>query len=367
MLTAAADTRALWYLTRGTGLVTLVLLTMSVVLGVVETVRWATPRWPRFVTAALHRNVSLLVMVLLAVHIVTSVLDGFVPIRWLDSVVPFVSAYRPVWLGLGALAFDLMLALVITSLARRYIGYPAWRAIHWTAYACWPLALVHGLGTGSDTRLNWVLVLNLACLAAVLAAVAWRLAVGWDGSGGRTAAALAGVTAPLVLVGWLVTGPLRDGWARRAGTPVTVLAGAATPAGSTPAPSGGGAPAGLQAPFSAQLSGTLTQSGPDGNGISTVTIDAGLTGGAAGQLRLVLQGPTTSDGGVRMTASSARLGPAGQPAEYQGRIASLNGTSMVVDLADSSGPDHAVGGGALHHRAHGVRLGAGDGGRRWVS
>ena len=307
-----------------------------------ETVRWATPRWPRFVTAALHKNVSLLVMVLLAIHIVTSVLDGFVTIRWIDVVVPFVSAYRAVWLGLGALAFDMLLALVITSLIRARIGYPAWRAVHWAAYACWPVALLHGLGTGSDTRLGWVLLLNLGCLVAVLAAVWWRLAVGWDGGGVRAAAAFASVTAPLLMLAWLVTGPLRTGWAHRAGTPVTVLAGAATSPGQatsgTVAPPGSGASVtGLQLPFSAQLTGTLTESGPDDSGLITVTIATSLSGGAAGELRLVLQGPTTPDGGIRMTRSSASLGPSSQPSLYQGRIATLDGTSMVADVQDSSG------------------------------
>ena len=90
-----------------------------------------------FLIAALHKNISLLVVVFLAVHIVTAVADNFVPIGWLDVVVPFHSPYRPVWLGLGAIAFDLLAALVVTSLLRNRLGYRAWRAIHWTSYACW--------------------------------------------------------------------------------------------------------------------------------------------------------------------------------------------------------------------------------------
>jgi methionine sulfoxide reductase heme-binding subunit len=172
---AVTNSKALWYLTRGTGLVALVLLTLSVVLGIVETVRWASPRWPRFVVAALHKNVSLLATALLAVHIATTVIDGFAPIGWLDAVVPFRSPYRSVWLGLGALSVDLMIALVVTSLVRQHIGYRAWRAVHWAAYACWPLAVFHGLGVGTDTRLGWVVLLNLGCLAAVGLAAWWRL------------------------------------------------------------------------------------------------------------------------------------------------------------------------------------------------
>src|ERR1700760_1269174 len=120
-LTVAAtlSPSAYWYLARGTGAVSLVLLTASVVLGILGSVRFTAPRWPRFAIDALHRDVSLLVIVVLVIHIVTSVLDGFAPITLLDGVLPFVSGYRPLWLGLGTLSFDLLLAIVITSLVRR--------------------------------------------------------------------------------------------------------------------------------------------------------------------------------------------------------------------------------------------------------
>jgi methionine sulfoxide reductase heme-binding subunit len=178
MLIAAitTNTRALWYLTRGTGLVSMILLTASLVMGITETVRWASPRWPRFITAALHKNISLLAVAFLGAHIITSIADGFVAIRWVDTVVPFAAVYRPIWLGLGAVAFDLMLALVVTSLLRQHLGYRAWRIVHWGAYACWPIAFAHGIGTGSDTRFGWDLTINLTCLGAVAVATVWRLA-----------------------------------------------------------------------------------------------------------------------------------------------------------------------------------------------
>ena len=161
VLAAATNSKAIWYLTRGTGMVSLVLLTASVALGIAEVVRFATPRWPRFVVAALHRNISLLATAFLAVHIITAVADSFAPIRIVDVFVPFVGTYRPLWLGLGAVGLDLLLALVISSLLRERIGYKAWRAVHWAAYACWPVALLHGLGTGSDTRVRWAVFINV--------------------------------------------------------------------------------------------------------------------------------------------------------------------------------------------------------------
>src|SRR5204863_10104945 len=134
---------ALWYLTRATGAVALVLLTFSFVLGVVNVRRFTSPRLPRFVIDGWHRTSSLLVCALLAVHIGTSALDGYAPIRVADAVIPFGSAYRPLWLGLGALAFDLLVAVMVTSLVRARLGLRAWRAVHWLVYACWPVALLH--------------------------------------------------------------------------------------------------------------------------------------------------------------------------------------------------------------------------------
>src|ERR1700677_30173 len=168
-----------WYLTRSTGAVALLLLTLGLALGVAGVSRFSSPRWPRFVLDSLHRNVSLLALAFLLVHIVTAVLDSFAPISVVDAFVPFAGSYRPFWLGLGAISFDLLLAVTITSLLRKRMGYTSWRAIHWLTYASWPIALLHGLGTGSDVKSTWLLVLSLACTAVVLAAVLARVIAGW--------------------------------------------------------------------------------------------------------------------------------------------------------------------------------------------
>ena len=221
---AAAGPSAYWYLTRSTGTVALLLLTGAVVLGVIDVRRWSTPRWPRFVVDSLHRNVALLAMVFLALHILTSVLDSFASISLLDAFVPFAGSYRPFWLGLGAVSFDLLLAVTITSLLRRRLGYASWRAVHWLAYASWPVALLHGLGTGSDVKSAWLLMLSAACLALVLVAVLVRVAAGWPENLGRRSAAMggAGLFALFLLV-WLPGGPLGSEWARRSGTPSSLL------------------------------------------------------------------------------------------------------------------------------------------------
>ena len=133
----------LWYLTRATGVITLILLTFSVFLGVVTVSRYSTRRTPRFVVVGLHRNVSLLVLVFLTLHVTTTVVDTYTSIGLVDAVVPFQNPYRTVWLGLGAVASDLLIAVTVTSLLRQRLGHRLWRLIHWLSYACWPVALLH--------------------------------------------------------------------------------------------------------------------------------------------------------------------------------------------------------------------------------
>ena len=165
----------LWYTTRGAGSVSLVLLSAVVVLGVLSTLRFETASWPRFLTTGLHRNVSLMALVFLGLHIVTAVVDPFTHLGWLAAVIPFSSYYRTFWLGLGVIAIELLVAITITSLVRGLIGHAAWRAIHWLAYASWPVALFHSFGTGTDALSAWMLVLDVVCIAAVGGAVAARL------------------------------------------------------------------------------------------------------------------------------------------------------------------------------------------------
>jgi sulfoxide reductase heme-binding subunit YedZ len=215
---------AYWYLTRASGTVALILLTLSVVLGVLDVEQYKTKRMPRFVVDGLHRTASLLAVVFLVIHIVTAVLDKFAAIPLIDAIVPFVGSYRPLWLGLGAVSFDLLLAVLITSLMRRWLGYRAWRLTHWLAYGSWPIALVHGLGTGSDIKTVWLLAINGACLVVVMVAVCMRALNGWGNQAAVRGLALAGTVCFAGGVGlWLPSGPLGAHWAKRAGTPTPLL------------------------------------------------------------------------------------------------------------------------------------------------
>lgn len=165
----------LWYATRGAGVVSLVLLTGVVVLGIVSAMRWQTASWPRFLTTGLHRNLALATLTFLALHIVTAVVDPFTALGWEAAVIPFSSSYRRLWLGLGVVAIWVLLAIIATSLLRPLFGYVAWRMIHWLTYLMWPIAVIHGIGTGTDPRFAWMLVIEAVCIGSVVSALAWRV------------------------------------------------------------------------------------------------------------------------------------------------------------------------------------------------
>ncbi|GAA2003555.1 ferric reductase-like transmembrane domain-containing protein [Catenulispora subtropica] len=337
-MTSAAvvtSTAPLWYATRATGVIALILLTASVVLGIVVQVRAASDRWPRLVTLGVHRNLSLLVLAFLALHIGTAVVDSYAPVGWLSLVVPFASSYRPLWLGLGTVAFDLLLAVTITSLLRRRISVRVWRAVHWAAYACWPAAVVHGLGTGSDPRQPVVLGLTIVCVAAVLGAGVWRLAVGWpDHARTRLVAAATGAVVVLAAGAWAVTGPLRPGWAARAGTPAALLARAQS-ATATANPAGPAVSSTIPSlPFRTPVSGTVSNSGSEEDAVS-VTVTG--TGADPVAFKIVIRGTAASGGGVAMDSSQVFFGPTAQPQRYTGQVTKLNGGTIQASVRDAAG------------------------------
>jgi len=167
---------AFWYASRATGVVAIVLLTAVVVLGIVVSRQGRLPGLPRFAGLGLHRYLSLLAVGFVAVHVLSAIADSYVSISLAAAVIPFVSAYKPFWLGLGAVSIDLIAAIIVTSLLRHRIGRRSWRAVHWLAYLSWPVALAHGIGASTDLRGGPLLGLTITCALAVLGAAGWRLA-----------------------------------------------------------------------------------------------------------------------------------------------------------------------------------------------
>jgi methionine sulfoxide reductase heme-binding subunit len=170
-----SSTTALWYASRATGVVALALLTAVLVLGIMVQRQGRLPGLPRFGVTSLHRSISLLAVTFVTIHVITAIADPYVTIGIAASVLPFVSAYQPFWIGLGAVAFDFMIALIATSLVRVRLGRRAWRAVHWLAYVTWPVAWVHCIGAASDLRSGALLALAVGCAVAVAVSVAWRL------------------------------------------------------------------------------------------------------------------------------------------------------------------------------------------------
>jgi methionine sulfoxide reductase heme-binding subunit len=334
-----------WYLTRASGAVALVLLTISVGLGILGPLRFSAPRWPRFAVDSLHRDVSLAGVALTVVHVVTTVLDGFAPINLVDGLIPFLSPYRPLWLGLGTLSFDLILALVVTSLARRRLGYGAWRAIHWLAYVSWPVAVLHGLGTGTDVKQWWMLLLTVICLAAVVAAVLARInVVDRRHAALRTSAFALSVIAPVSLGIFAAVGPLAHGWARRAGTPAHLLGSSASavsvttsgslPGGTSPAPSSSDP---VAHPFTATLVGSVTQH-PAASG-AIVQLDMTVQGSVRGRLRVRLGGQPLDTGGLSLTGSQVDLSVVGRSQVFAGRVVNLEGDHFLARVSDGAGTE----------------------------
>ena len=280
----------------------------------------------------------MLALSFVVVHVVTTVLDGYTPIGLRDAVVPFASSYRPVWLGLGTVAFDLLLALIVTSLLRARIGLRGWKLVHWLAYASWPVALLHAFGTGSDAKAGWFGLLALGSAAAVVLAVLWRVVEAREGPGAvRLAGGIAALAVPAAIAVWAAGGPLASGWARRAGTPSAP----ARRAGVGDDRDDGGCraqTASLPAtPFQAPVHGTFSTSSPGSDGLVTVGLSATAGGGAKGLLHVVLRGVPLENGGVQMTGSRVSFGPRQAPQAYSGEIVSLEGSRLVASVQDSRG------------------------------
>jgi hypothetical protein len=317
-----AEPSPLWYLSRGSGIVLLIFLTASFLLGLLTTGKGRLPGLPGFVNVALHQNVSLAALLFAATHVISAILDPFARLGLTDAVVPFASAYRPLWLGLGVLSGELGLVLIATSLLRERIGYGLWRFIHWAAYASLPLALLHALGTGSDEKAWWALLVYALCVAAVAAVLGWRLARGSPES--RAWRIASGSALALGLLGfgiWVLAGPLQPGWAVAAGTPSNLL----------PTPLAAHADQALPAGLDDQLAGRVFDSS---NGSLEVDL-ADLRDGSY-QLVLLLTGADASSGTLRLAHAGTQVCSTAVSDQGQGFAGRCGGTRITVAILSVS-------------------------------
>lgn len=185
-------TSAMWDLGRGTGVVALVMLTVSLTLGITARSGRSVAGLGRFGISDLHRTAALTGTGLIVVHVGGLLIDPYAQLKLLDLVLPFTASYRPLWVGLGTLAVDALIVVTVMSLLRQRVGPRLFRTVHWATYALWPITLLHALEAGTDATTPWFRGLAVICGAGVVSTVGWRLAPsfaerGWSRRTRRTA------------------------------------------------------------------------------------------------------------------------------------------------------------------------------------
>jgi DMSO/TMAO reductase YedYZ heme-binding membrane subunit len=324
-----------WDTARAGGFAAYILLSVAVSVGLVLRNRWQTPKWPRIVTNELHGYLSLLALVFIVVHVLAVLVDPFTRFGLAEVLVPFVSHYRPVWMGLGIVALYLLLAVWLSSRVRTHIGYTTWRRIHVLAYGVYVAATIHGLGTGSDTRSIWAPVVYATSVAVVGGLAARRLLVP-AARGQRRRPALAAVGGVLVAVTavWAVAGPLAAHWGARAGGVSGNRAAVASRLDATRQSTAVTRLGRVRTPFRASFDGTMDVRPVDAAGRVTIRIDGALRGGTRDHLEIYLQGVPLDDGGVGLEQSRVRMGA--ETALYSGTIVGLDGSQLVASVHSSS-------------------------------
>jgi methionine sulfoxide reductase heme-binding subunit len=202
---------AAWYAVRAAGVVAYLLVTAVVLLGLQMSSRRRLPMWPRIAIEDVHRFAAFAAGAFVLIHIVAIAIDSYLPFSLESLVVPFISKYRPAWVGVGIVAAELMLAVAIANRLRgRVLSYAAWRRTHYATFGVWGAATVHGIASGTDRSSTWLVAVEVAAAAAVMAMTAWRVVQPRLRAGAdlRLVPATAGVVAAgAVLV--LALGPFR--------------------------------------------------------------------------------------------------------------------------------------------------------------
>lgn len=199
-----------WYVARAGGMLAFVLLSSSVVAGLLMSSKERLKQWPRFAVEDVHRFLGLLAGFFILLHIGALLLDSYLPFSLTNVVVPGTAHYRPLAVALGIVGAELLAALALTNRYRKRLPHRYWRRAHYLNFAVWALALGHGIAAGTDSTTIWALAIYVVSASLVVAltvrrvlralpAQPWALRF-WTG----TAAV---VSAELVVV--LALGPLR--------------------------------------------------------------------------------------------------------------------------------------------------------------
>lgn len=324
-MTAASWTQLSWELVRASGFTAYLLVTLSVVLGLLLSMRWRSDRWPRLVTNDLHNFVTLTAMAFGMIHGLLAWLDPFTAFRLNEVLVPLASHYRPLWMALGIVSLYLTAAVILSTWLRPWIGYRLWRALHVATFLVFALTTVHGIGTGSDTATWWGGAVYAVAVATVLGLGSWRL-VAPSGRQARTHPEFAalGVLAAAALALWMFAGPLRPGWNKIANDGHGAGARIALAVAQTAAPPGG---------FVSRFSGYVSTN-PVGQHMD-VHVNGSLTGGYSGGLTLLMDGVPTVGGALSVDSSQVML--LGGSATYLGAITAIRGTVLTAVVRPQGG------------------------------
>jgi len=335
-----------WDVARAGGFTAYILMMLSVAVGLALTMHWQSPKWPRLINSELHNFLALLGTVFIGIHVLAVWVDPFTRFGWAEVFLPFVSHYRPLWMAFGIIALYLGIAIGISTWIRPWIGYKWWRRLHILTLLAFILVTIHGIATGSDTRTWWgVLIYGGSVL--LVGSLLWQRLIKPTTAKSRSHPVLATAVIVVTLIGtlWTLLGPLQSGWNATAnngqgsGGSNTAIAASngSNAAGSSQSST-------FVPPFTAQLQGTLTQSGPDSNGNVTLVINSTLSQGATGVLQITLQGqPGGDDGSLNITNTHVVLGTNTQTPLYSGPLTTLNAdnswhmTAQLTGMGTASG------------------------------
>ena len=304
-----------WYAARAAGVVAYALLTGGVLLGTLLSGRVRLPRWPAFAVTDVHRFVGLLVGVFVSLHVLFVALDSYVRVSLVQLVVPGASSYRPLWVALGVVAAELLLAVAIANAVKRRIGFRRWRRVHYLTFVVWAGATVHGLGAGTDSGTVWLRLLYVASIASVLAAVAWRV-----GRSRRRGGPVLAPGAAAVLFGFVLVVGL----------------------GRLPSGLGAARPARAAVPLPGRVSDSLTgsveqQQGPGGALVSVV-------GRAGGQRRLAYRIDVVTPDGRQITDTSLQVKDLASGALCTGTVGKVDSSGFTGSCSFPGGPACSVSG-----------------------
>jgi hypothetical protein len=174
-LPLTAHSQAYWFAARAGGIVAYLLLWFATFWGIMVSSKMLKGRVEASLIYGLHEFFPLLAILFAAIHAVVLLGDSYIDFRVSHLFLPFTSPYKPLWTGLGTVALYLTLALVTSFYVRSWIGRKVWRALHYTSFLAFGLALLHGLMAGTDSKVPGMQWMYIATGASILFATYYRV------------------------------------------------------------------------------------------------------------------------------------------------------------------------------------------------